>query len=101
MKITVEYLKKLEEFNNRTLPLGFRKRKGRYFIREAKSTRLDFTSICNNLDYLERKINTTNSSFLKFKYTIATKVLLDLVEEGKHGGKVNHNTQKTRRHFKA
>lgn len=58
-------------------------------MRKATSTKLNFGSICNNLDYLEKKIGTTNSSFLKFKYTMATKVLLDLLEEGKYGKEKN------------
>lgn len=89
MRITLNELKKLEELNKPISSFGFRKRKGRYFMRKATSTKLNFDNICNNLDYLEKKTNATNSSFLKFKYTMATKVLLDLLEEGKYGKEKN------------
>ena len=84
MRITKEELLKIIEFEKVEIARGFFKRKGRFFMRPPQKAKLDFEGICNNVDYLEELIELETSNFIKYKYTIAIKVLLDLLEEGKY-----------------
>ena len=84
MKITKEELLKIVEFEKEEIARGFYNRDGRFYMRPPQKTNLDFDGICNNLDYLEKLIEREKNEFVKFKYTMAISVLLDLLEEGKY-----------------
>lgn len=86
MKITKEELLKIVEFEKVEIARGFYNRKGRFFMRPPQKTKLDFGGICDNVDILEEMVELEKNNFVKYKYTIAIKVLLDLLEEGKYNG---------------